>query len=152
VADAEESRSVVELLDVRLSERPALAQLERLRSQAEALGHARLRLRAAEAVVRAALAAGDFDRARKAAAAGLERADACGGYFGSWRLHLLLARAQERAGKRAEAEAERERARAEIARVSRELTPGQRESFYRLPEVQELADPIEVGRPAARKD
>ena len=151
-ADAEESHSVVQLLDVRLSQRPALAELERLRAQAEALGHARLRLRAAEAVARAALAAGDVDRARKAASSGLERAEACGGYSGAWRLHLLLARAHDRAGQRAEAEAERERARAEIARVSRELTPGQRESFHRLAEVQELADPIEVGQPAARKD
>ncbi|HVG10154.1 MAG TPA: protein kinase, partial [Thermoanaerobaculia bacterium] len=119
VADAEESHSVVELLDVRLSERPPLAELERLQAQAEALGHARLQLRAAEAVARAALAAGDFGRARKAASSGLERADACGGYSGSWRLHLLLARAHERAGRQADAETERERARAEIARVSR---------------------------------
>jgi eukaryotic-like serine/threonine-protein kinase len=151
VADAEESHSAVQLLDVRLSERPALAELQKLQRQAEALGHARLRLRAAEAVARAALANGDPERARKASAAGLERADACGGYSGAWRLHLLLARAHERGGRRAEAETERERARAEIARVSRELAPGQRQSFYRLAEVQEL-DPIEVGRPAGRKD
>jgi len=156
MADAEESHSVVQLLDVRLSERPSLAESEKLRGRAEALGHARLRLRAAEAVARAALAANDLDRARRAAAAGLERADASGGYSGAWRLHLLLARAHERDGKRAgaqaEAEAERERARAEIMRVSRELTPAQRESFHRLAEVQELADPIQVGRPAARQD
>lgn len=151
VSHAEESHSVVQLLDVRLSERPALAELERLRGQAEALGHARLRLRAAELVARAALAAGDAESARKASAAGLERADACGGWSGAWRLHLLLARAHERAGRRVEAEAERERARAEIARVSRELAPGQRQSFFRLAEVQEL-DPIEVDRPAGRKD
>ncbi|MEA2560609.1 MAG: eukaryotic-like serine/threonine-protein kinase [Acidobacteriota bacterium] len=151
VADARESHSVVELLDVRLSERPPLAELERLQSQAEALGHARLRLRAAEAVTRAALGAGDTELAQQAAKAGLERADACGGYSGAWRLHLLLARAHERGGRRAEAEAERERARAEIARVGRELAPGQRESFLRLAEVQEL-DPIEVSRPAGRKD
>ncbi len=155
VADARESHSVVELLDTRLSERPALAELERLRGQAEALGHARLQLRAAEAVARAALAAdtaGDTERARQAAAAGLERADACGDYSGAWRLHLLLAQAHERSGRRAEAEAERERARAEIARVSRELNPGQRQSFHRLAEVRELADRIEVGRTAGRKD
>ncbi|HWN41730.1 MAG TPA: tetratricopeptide repeat protein, partial [Thermoanaerobaculia bacterium] len=36
VADAEASHSVVELLDAQLSERPALAELERLRGQAEA--------------------------------------------------------------------------------------------------------------------
>jgi tetratricopeptide (TPR) repeat protein len=154
MTQAQESHSVVELLDARLSAAqlsPALAELERLRAQAEALGHARLRLRAAEAVARAALAAGDFERARGAARAGLERADACGGYSGAYRLHLLLARALEGSGRRAEAEAERERAGEEIARVSRDLTPEQRQSFYRLAEVRDLADRIEVGRPAARK-
>ena len=151
---AEESHSVVQLLDARLSERPALAELERLRAQAEALGHARLRLRAAELVARAALAAktpADTERARRAAAAGLERAEACGGWSGAWRLHLLLARAHERAGRRAEAAAERDRAGEEIARVTRELAPEQRQSFHRLAEVRELAERIEVGRPAGRK-
>ncbi|HWM93742.1 MAG TPA: protein kinase [Thermoanaerobaculia bacterium] len=169
VTHAQESRSVVELLDTRLSaafagftpgrERQTLAELERLSEQAEALGHARLRLRAAELVARAALAAGtpgtpgtpaNTERARRAAAAGLERADASGGWFGAWRLHLLLAEAHERAGRPAEAAAERERGAGEIARVSRDLAPGQRQSFHRLSEVRELADRIETGR-AGRK-
>jgi eukaryotic-like serine/threonine-protein kinase len=158
VAFAEESHSVVELLDVRLSAaqaglaagrgRAAVAELERLRSQAEALGNARLRLRAAEAVALAALAAGDPERARRAAQAGLERADACGGYAGSYRLHLLLAQALERGGRRAEAKAERGRAAAEIARLSRDLAPEQRRAFDRIVEDYDLAEPIRSGRAA----
>jgi ATP/maltotriose-dependent transcriptional regulator MalT len=158
LSHAEESHSVVELLDTRLSAaraglapghaRSSLAELERLRSQAEALGHARLRLRAAEGVARAALAASDLDRARKAVRSGLDLADACGGWSGAWRLHLLQARILEREGQRAEAEAERDRAAAEVERVSRGLAPGQRQSFHQLAEVREL-DRIEVGRPAA---
>ena len=158
LVDAEESHSIVELLDTRISAaraglaagraRSSLAELERLRSQAEALGHARLRLRAAEGVARAALAAGDLDRALEAARTGLELAENFGGWSGSWRLHLLQARALERGGRPSEAAAERERAVAEVERVSRGLAPEQRQSFHRLAEVREL-DRIEVGRPAA---
>jgi eukaryotic-like serine/threonine-protein kinase len=149
VAHAEESHSVVALLDARLSAaradlasgraRKALADVERLQAEAEALGHARLRLRAAELQARTALAAGDPERARTAARAGLAAADACGGYSGAWRLHLLLAQALERGGLRAEAEAARERAAREAARVSRGLGPAQKDAFERIPEVQYLA-------------
>ena len=155
LADAEESHGVVELLDTRLSAAQAggaaLAELEKLRAQADALGNARLRLRAAEVVTRAALAAGNLTRAGEAARAGLELAEACGGWSASWRLHLLQAQVLERRGQRAEAAAERDRAVAEIVRVGRGLAPGQRQSFHRLAEVQGLGDRIEVGRAAANK-
>jgi len=158
LADAGESHGVVELLDTRLSAAQAggaaLAEVEKLRAQADALGNARLRLRAAEAVARAALASGagdHLDRAGAAAQAGLELAEACGGWSASWRLHLLQAQVLERRGQRAEAAAERDRAVAEIARVGRGLAPAQRESFHRLAEVQGLGDRIEVGRAAANK-
>jgi tetratricopeptide (TPR) repeat protein len=147
-ADAEESHSIVELLDVRLSAartRPSLAELEKLRTQADSLGHALLRLRAAEAVAQAAFAAGDLGRARAAAQAALELADACGGWSGAWRLHLLQAGIHERQGRRAEAAAERGRAAAEIERIGRSLTDDQRRSFLGMPEVQDL-ERIEVGR------
>jgi eukaryotic-like serine/threonine-protein kinase len=160
VLDAEESHSTVALLDARLSvveealaagpAAPALAELERLRAQAEALGHARLRLRAAEIVARAALARGDPKRAEEAASAGLELAEACGGYSGAYRLRLLLARALERLGRPAEAAAERGRAADEIARVSRDLGPEQRKTFHGIAEVREVADRIEA-RTAAGK-
>jgi hypothetical protein len=159
VIHAGESHSVVALLDARLSAaeadlasgraRPALAGLERLREQADALGHARLRLLAAEAVARAALDAGNLKRAQEAARAGLDVAAACGGYSGAYRLHLLLARALERGGRQAEAAAERGQAAAEIARVSRDLKPEQRTSFTRLAEVWDLADRNGSGRQAA---
>jgi eukaryotic-like serine/threonine-protein kinase len=160
VVHAEESHSVVAVLDARLSAAeevlasgpPArvLAELERLRARTETLGHARLRLRAAEIVTRAALAVGDLERAEETARAGLEQADACGGYAGSYRLHLLLARALDRAGQAAAAAAERGRAAAEIARLSRDLGPAQRKAFQGIAEVWELADRIEA-RTAAGK-
>jgi len=160
VQHAEESHSIVALLDARLSAaeaalaagaaRPVLAEVERLRARAEALGHARLRLRADEIATRASLAAGDAKRAQKTARAGLELADACGGYSGAYRLHLLLAWALERDGQRAEATAERGHAAEEIARVSRDLRPEQRKSFQDIAEVWELADRIEIRTPAGK--
>ncbi|HEV8580404.1 MAG TPA: tetratricopeptide repeat protein [Thermoanaerobaculia bacterium] len=160
VTHAEESHSIVALLDARLSAakeilvsgppRPALAELQRLRAQAEALGHARLRLRASELVTRAAILAGDPALAQKTARAGLEQAESRGGYFGAYRLHLLLASACERAGRQAEATAERGRAAEELARVSRDLPPAQRRAFHDIAEVWELADRNQVRTPAGK--
>jgi tetratricopeptide (TPR) repeat protein len=141
VAEARESHGIVELLAARLSAAEVsgtvggggLVALERLRAEVDALGNARLRLRAAEAVARTALAAGDAGRAQRAARAGLELAAAAGGYAGSYRLHRLLAMALERGGiDEAEVAAERRRAGEEIARVSRDLAPEQRKSFERI--------------------
>jgi len=142
VTAAEASHGVVELLAARLSaaDLPGAGQLtalERLRAEADALGNARLRLRAAEAVARAALAAGDPERARRAARAGLEQVSSHGGYAGAYRLHSLLARALEAGARPGDAAAESRRAAEEIARVSRDLDPGQRQSFARLVEVQD---------------
>ena len=158
VAEAAESHGIVELLAARLSaaeapapkgeERAALAALERLRTEIDGLGNARLRLRAAEAVARAALAAGDAGKAQRAARAGLEIAAACGGYAGAYRLHRLLASALERGGPAAknsadaaEAAAERRRADDEIARLSRDLGPEQRKSFERIAEAGSATTP-----------
>ncbi len=159
VAHAEKSGSVVAFLDAQLSAaqaelaggqtRTARAEIDRLHAQAEGLGHARLRLRAAEALAQAALAAGDIEQARRAAREGLDEAASCGGYFGAYRLHLLLARAFESSGRQSEAAAERGRAAAEIARVSRELAPEQQKSFQRIAEVRDLVDRNESGRPGA---
>ena len=143
VTEARESHGVAEILSVRLSaaglaasSREALAEGERLRAEADALGHARLRLRADELVAQAALAAGDPARARAAARAGLDLSAACGGTAGAWRLHRLLALAFAKEGRSAEAAAERLRAAEEIARVSRDLTPEQRKSFVHLAEIR----------------
>lgn len=140
--DAEASHGLVELLEVRVSAaraerasggaRAALAELLRLDAQTEALGHVRLRLRVAEELARTALASGDPRRAREAARAGLDIAAGCGGYFGAYRLHFLLALALEREGHSVEAAAERDRAAAEIARVGRDLSPERRVAFERL--------------------
>ncbi|HEV2853337.1 MAG TPA: tetratricopeptide repeat protein [Thermoanaerobaculia bacterium] len=140
VTHAEASHSVVILLDARISAAQAdlsLAELKRLRAQAETLGHTRLRLRAAEALSQAALAAGDLQTARTAAEAGLQEAADLGGYLRAYRLHRLLARVLEREDRRSEAEAESRRAAAEIARVSQGLAPEQQKSFHQIAELQE---------------
>ncbi|HYO11870.1 MAG TPA: tetratricopeptide repeat protein [Thermoanaerobaculia bacterium] len=159
VIHAKESHSVVAWLDARLSAvqvdlssgsaRATLAEAERLRTEAEELGHARLRLRAAETLARAALAAGDSQRAREAARAGIERAAACGGYSRTYSFHLLLARALVQAGLEDEAAVERKRAAAEIARIERDLGPAQRKSFNRISEVQDIAEQSRSVQPAA---
>jgi tetratricopeptide (TPR) repeat protein len=164
VTEARESHGVVGLLAARLSATDAaadvpgrskagLAELERLRAEAEALGNARLRLRAAEAVARAALAAGEPVRAQAAARAGLQLAAACGGYAGAYRLHRLLALALERSGHRAdlaEAVVERRRAGEEIARLGRDLAPEPRKFFDRRVEVQDGTEQDGAGRPGVR--
>jgi len=156
VASAAASHGVVALLSARLSAAAAgakLAELEKLRAEADTLGNARLRLRADEAVATAALAAGDLRKAQKAARAGLEQAAACGAYAGAYRLHLLLARTLEAGGHgtdSAEAAAERRRAADEIARVSRDLSPAQRSFFDRLAEVQNGTEQDGAGRPGVK--
>ena len=161
VAEARESHGVVALLSARLSAAQgtgprggsALASLESLRAEVDALGNARLRLRAAEAVARAALAAGDFERTQRAARAGLEQATACGGYAGSYRLHLLLAAALEHSGvkNKSEAAVERRRAGEEIARVGRDLAPEPRISFERHAGVEGATKPDVAGLSAGVK-
>lgn len=146
VTAAEESHGVVAVLVARLSAtearigtRKQAGDLAALRAEIEALGNARLRLRAAEAVARAALAEGDPARAQAAAREGLALAAACGGSAGAYRLHRLLASALEReGGAEAEAEAavERRRAEAEIARITRGLKPAERQPFVRIVEGQ----------------
>jgi tetratricopeptide (TPR) repeat protein len=162
VSEATASHGVVEQLAARLSAAAGgtgtgtgtgkggagapLAGLERLRMEADALGNARLRLRAAELVAAAALAADEPGKAQAAARAGLQQAAACGGYAGAYRLHGLLARALERGGPggtaaTAEARTERRRAAEEIARVNRELGPEQRKSFDLRVEVEDGMEP-----------
>ena len=156
VASATASHGVVALLSARLSAAEVggkLAELQRLRAEADALGNARLRLRADEAVAKAALAAGNLGKAQKAARAGLEQAAACGAYAGAYRLHLLLARALETGGHgtdQAEAISERRRAADEIVRVSRDLSPAQRGFFDRIAEIQNGTEQDGAGRPGVK--
>lgn len=148
VSAARESGGVVELLAARLSaaQLTSLAELEKLRAEADTLGNARLRLQASELVARAALVTGDPARARQAARAGLEQATASGGHAGAYRLHGLLAAALERSGETAEAAIERRHVAEEIARVGRDLPPELRKSFLQITEVWNGRDPDRDGR------
>jgi eukaryotic-like serine/threonine-protein kinase len=158
VVEARESHSVAVILAAQLSAaglagppRAALAEWEALRAQADELGNARLRLRAAEGVARAALAAGDPGKAAAAARAGLDLAAGYGAYAGSYRLHRLLAGALDRAGRRAEAADQRRLAGEEINRLSRDLTPDPRRFFDRLVTAQNSDEQGRVETPVASR-
>lgn len=147
LAEAGESGNPATLLAAHLSEagaagRVSLAKMEALYAEAEELGHARLRLQSAEEVVRAALAAGDAERAREVARDGLRIAAAGGGYAGAYRLHELLAQALVKSGQAAEAAEESRRAREELTRLAQDLSP----------EMRRLIDPASgLGKKKDRK-
>jgi hypothetical protein len=131
--------------------RAALAEFEALRTQAEELGNARLRLRAVEGVARAALAAGDPGKAMAAARGGLDLAAGYGAYSGSYRLHRLLAGALDRTGRRAEAADQRRLAGEEIDRLGRDLSPDPRQFFDRLVTAQNGDEPGRTETPVASR-
>lgn len=151
LTDARDSHSVVALLDSRLSaaaadlvggrSEAARAALEGLHEEANELGHARLRLRAAAALAAARLAAGAPALALAAAQDGLALSASCGGSFAAHRLHRLAAAALARLGRTAEAAAERSRAAEEIARVGRDLEPQARQSFEQRTQGEDRAEP-----------
>jgi eukaryotic-like serine/threonine-protein kinase len=143
VAEARASHSVVGLLQARLAAaRGAGAagarELAAVKDEADLLGHAALRLTAAEALAEAALAAGDAARAESLARDALGIVGE-GGYAGEHRLRLLLAQALAAQGRKAEAERERQAGRAEVERLRRELPAAQRAAFERLAAVRALA-------------
>ncbi|HEX9670981.1 MAG TPA: tetratricopeptide repeat protein [Thermoanaerobaculia bacterium] len=143
VAEARASHSVVGLLQARLAAARAAGaagarELAAVKDEADLLGHAELRLAAAEALAAAALAAGDAARAEGLARAALGIVGE-GGYAGEHRLRLLLAQALEAQGRSAEAERERQQGRAEVERLRRELPAAQRAAFERLAAVRALA-------------
>ncbi|HVF61770.1 MAG TPA: tetratricopeptide repeat protein [Thermoanaerobaculia bacterium] len=143
VEEARASHSVVGLLQARLSAAraagtPGARELAAVKEEADLLGHAALRLAAAEALAESALAAGDAARAEGLARAALGIVGE-GGYAGEHRLRLLLAQALAKQGRGAEAERERQLGRAEVERLRRELPAGQRASFERLAAVRALA-------------
>ena len=104
----------------------------------------------AVAAVRPAHGQDAQNRLWEAARSGLDVAASCGGYAGAYRLHQLLARALEDAGRKDEAAAERDRAAREIARLSRDLGAEHRASFQRIAEGWDLEDRNESGRSGRR--
>ncbi len=143
VAEARASHSVVGLLQARLAAARAAGaagarELAAVKDEADLLGHAALRLAAAEALADATLAAGDAARAESLARGALGIVGE-GGYAGEHRLRLLLAQALAKQGRGAEAERERQLGRAEVERLRRELPAGQRAAFERLAAVRALA-------------
>ena len=94
-------------LEPRPSTRGAAASALRLAvREAEALGDALLRIRAAEALARAELGRGRLGEAEESARRALRVAEACGWEAGLYRLHALLGRILEKKGDAAAAAAQ----------------------------------------------
>ena len=147
IAEARASQSVVGLARARLGNAVAgrdLRELGAVNEEAEALGHAALRLESGEALAAEALARGDAAAAERAARTAVALARRCGTYGRAYRLHLLLARSLETQGRRADAIAELQLAAAEVERLRADLAADQRAAFDRLPEVREVAGRLEA--------
>jgi hypothetical protein len=132
-AEASQSAATILRLDVedglqRLRERKpadAVRLLERALPKAERLGDASVRLAAAEALARGALATSDPAGAGRAVAQALRWAAACGTYGGSARLYRLQAAAAKARGDTRSETAAKQRAAAELARMQDGLEPAQ---------------------------
>lgn len=117
---ARRSRSPVAELGARLDAaalRGNGRELASVAREATALGHALLRLEAAEELARFDLVRGEVEPAIATLREALRLVDRGGSYGGAYRLHELLAEALERQGEATAATAEREAATAERARI-----------------------------------
>jgi hypothetical protein len=127
--------------------------------EAEALGDALLRIRAAEALARAELGLGRPREAEESARRALRVAEACGWEAGLYRLHALLGRILEKKGEAAAAAAQYRESAHRIATLREGLGTDLRSSFAVLPAVREVeswisahpAGPGPAGSGAARE-
>ena len=136
---AEASRSRAALLRARITRGSALlasgeaaAATRELRAtlrDADSLGDALLRIRAAGALARAELARGRLAEAESLARRAVQAAERRGWHAGLCRLHALLADVRERRGDQPGATASREASARERARVTEGLPAGLRASF-----------------------
>jgi tetratricopeptide (TPR) repeat protein len=117
----------------------AVADLAAARREAEALGHAWLRIRASEALAAAELARGRPLEAERHARRALRDAERCGWVAGRWHLRGLLANALERRGDAAAAAAAHGEAARDLARVREGLSPEVRPVFDGVPRVRRAA-------------
>jgi tetratricopeptide (TPR) repeat protein len=128
---------------------PASSSLRPAVKDAEALGDALLRIRAAEALARAELGRSRLAEAEESARRALRLAQDCGWEAGLYRLHALLGRILERKGDAATAAAQYGESVRRIARLRDGLQPPLRDAFGGLPAVREVEGWISAHPPTA---
>jgi tetratricopeptide (TPR) repeat protein/TolB-like protein len=144
VEQAAASKGRAALLRARLAQAAALdpaaaaAALGVIVREADALGDALLRIRAAEAQARAELGRGRLREAEESTRRALEVAERCGWEAGLYRLHALLGRILEKKGEAAAAAAAYQESARRMAKLRDGLDKDLRRSFAGLPAVQEI--------------
>jgi len=118
----------------------AAAGLAAVVEEAEAAGCALLVLEASDDLALARLRSGDLDGALEAAQGALRRLSAAGGYGEAWRLHRVVAEAEEARGGGAAAARAWAAAAVEVGRVQEGLGDDERRAFEGLPEVRQIAE------------
>jgi tetratricopeptide (TPR) repeat protein len=121
-----------------LGDGPAASALRPAVREAEALGDAWLRIRAAEALARAELGRGRLGEAEESARRALRVAEACGWEAGLYRLNALLGRILEEKGEAAAAAAQYRESVRRIQKLREGLATDLRRSFAGLPAVREV--------------
>jgi len=116
----------------------AAAALVHAVREAEALGDALLRIRAAEALAGADLGRGRLREAEESARRALRVAENCGWEAGLYRLHALLGRIREKKGDGAGAAVHYRESARRIAKISEGLETDLRRSFAQVPDVREV--------------
>jgi tetratricopeptide (TPR) repeat protein/TolB-like protein len=129
---------------------PAAPALQVAVKDADALGDALLRIRAAEAFARAELGRGRLGGAEESARQALRVAESCGWEAGLYRLHALLGRILEKKGEAAAAAAQYQESARRIARLREGLAADLRGSFAGLAAVREVEAWMSA-HPAARE-
>ncbi|MEX0735204.1 MAG: protein kinase [Steroidobacteraceae bacterium] len=123
----------------------ALAILEPLHREAQALGHVMLILQSGELLARALESAGRLPAAEKQLRASLRAADGCRPCAGRYRLHAQLADVLDKLGRGPESKLQLRAAADEIERLRQGLDVSQQESFGQLEEVRKVAGPANAG-------
>ena len=117
---------------------PAASALRTAVREAEGLGDALLRIRAAESLAWAELGRGRLSEAEESARRALRVAEACGWEAGLYRLHALLGRILGKKGEAAAAAAQYRESVRRIAKLREGLGTDLRSSFAGLPAVREV--------------
>jgi tetratricopeptide (TPR) repeat protein/TolB-like protein len=117
---------------------PSASALHAAAQEAEALGDALLRIRAAESLARAELGRGRLADAEASARRALRVAEGCGWEAGLYRLHALLGRILEKQGDHTTATTHYRESVRRISMLREGLPTGLRDSFGALPAVREV--------------
>ena len=126
----------------------ALAALEALHREVQALGHVPLTLQSGELLARALERAGRLEAAENQLRASLRVADSHRPWAARYRLHARLAGVLRKLGRESEAGDQLRAAAGELERLRQGLDGSQRTSFELLEEVRQIARPNDISKAA----